>query len=310
VTRTVVLVLACAACGRLDFAARDDAAHDAPIDAAPCRTWGAFAAPVFVDNINTLGIGNDDWHPSLTADDLTLYFYSFRQGGSFSDIYRATRPARSQPFGTPELFTDVSTATASEWSPNLTADGLSLLFSSNRTGGTGDYDFYEARRTTTAGPFDMIEELPALNSTMTEDSAWISPDGLRVYFSSNRGATDDIFRASRPSRLSSFTNVELATELNVDSTRDVAPSLSADELEIFFSSERAGGSGFDIWYSTRSSISQPFAPPITLPSLNSGQDDFAPSLSHDGSELFYTYDALSLGGGDANIFVAKRPCLD
>jgi Tol biopolymer transport system component len=311
VTRALLLAVACAACGRLEFGSRDDAAPvDAPIDAAaPCRTWGTFGAPQLVENINALGMGNDDWHPSLTADDLTLYFYSFRTTTTNdADIWRATRPAVGQPFGTPELVADVSSASY-DWSPNLTADGLSLVFASNRPGGTGDFDFYEARRTDPAGAFDTIDELKSLNSTMTEDTAWISPDGLRVYFSSNRGVGDDIWFASRPTRLAAFSSGQLLTELSTPAFSDKAPGLSADELDIFFSSAR-GTTGFDIWHATRLASDQPFSPPEPIAILNSANDDFAPSLSHDGSELYYSYDALSSGGGDANIFVAKRLCLD
>jgi Tol biopolymer transport system component len=311
VTRALLLAVACAACGRLEFGARDDAAPiDAPLDAAaPCRTWGAFSAPQLVENINAFGMGNDDWHPSLTADDLTLYFYSFRSATlADADIWRATRPAVGQPFAIPERVADVSSPSY-DWSPNLTADGLSLVFASNRPGGTGDFDFYEARRPDPSASFDAIDELKALNTTLTEDTAWISPDGLRVYFSSNRGTSDDIWFASRVTRLAQFSSGQLLTELSTPSFRDQAPGLSADELDIFFSSAR-GTTGFDIWHATRLAIDQPFAPPQPIPILNSANDDFAPSLSHDGSELYYSYDALAGGGGDANIFVAKRACLD
>jgi len=49
-------------------------------------------------------------------------------------------------------------------------------------------------------------------------------------------------------------------------------SVSADELELYFTSDRAGGLGYeDIWVSTRQSVHDPWGPPTNLQTVNSGR---------------------------------------
>src|SRR4051794_33446200 len=99
--KRLALVVAVAACGDVSGNSIDAARHiDSPraiegaIDGHPldrCDPNKPFGAPVALDEINT--VGYEIW-PSLTADELTVYFQSNR-GGSGSvggqDIYVATR---------------------------------------------------------------------------------------------------------------------------------------------------------------------------------------------------------------------------
>jgi hypothetical protein len=94
---------------------------------------------------------------------------------------------------------------------------------------------------------------------------------------------------------------------------DYGACISADGLELYFTSERAGGFGAgDIWVSTRQSVNDPWGPPANLGStVNSPYSDSYPSLSSDGLTLYFS-DAYSgsprpggLGGGD--IWMTTRP---
>ena len=57
-------------------------------------------------------------------------------------------------------------------SSRVTADRLTLYFSSDRSGGTGDFDIYVATRPSTEDPFGMPEALINVNRT-----PWLSPAG-------------------------------------------------------------------------------------------------------------------------------------
>lgn len=62
-------------------------------------------------------------------------------------IYTADRPAPGAPFGTPRLLSELpSEVGASDGDPELSADGKTLWFSSNRMGGAGSFDVWKATR--------------------------------------------------------------------------------------------------------------------------------------------------------------------
>jgi len=94
---------------------------------------------------------------------------------------------------------------------------------------------------------------------------------------------------------------------------DYGTCLSADGLEMYFTSERPGGFGSgDIWVSTRQSVNDPWGPPANLGEpVNGPYSESYPSLSSDGLTMYFS-DAYSsvprpggLGGGD--IWITTRP---
>lgn len=77
---------------------------------------------------------------------------------------------------------------------------------------------------------------------------------------------------------------------------DDDPTLTADLLEIYFASDRAGGAGGDdIWRSVRESVHDPWQPPEPVAELNSAQQDEAPGITADGLEIYLS---SSRGGGN------------
>ena len=97
---------------------------------------------------------------------------------------------------------------------------------------------------------------------------------------------------------------------------DYGACISADGLELYFASERAGGFGAgDIWVSSRQSINDPWGPPANLgATVNGPYSESYPSLSSDGLTLYFS-DAYSgaprpggLGAGD--IWMTTRPGRD
>ncbi|MBW1811306.1 MAG: PD40 domain-containing protein [Deltaproteobacteria bacterium] len=76
----------------------------------------------------------------------------------------------------------------------MTPDGQILYFASNRPGGLGGVDLWRAQRD--GNGWTSPENLPdPINSTADEKQAVISPDGLWIYFASDRnGGMTEIFR--------------------------------------------------------------------------------------------------------------------
>lgn len=90
--------------------------------------------------------------------------------------------------------------------------------------------------------------------------------------------------------------------------RELAASLSSDELSLYFGSDRPGPGAlgaFDIWVSHRACLECPWEEAVNLgPNINSAGGDGAPALSHDGHLLFFSGSRAGEGGED--IWVSHR----
>jgi len=95
----------------------------------------------------------------------------------------------------------------------------------------------------------------------------------------------DAPRAPRCNPAASFGAPRALTSLN--STEDDGfAHLAPDELTIYFSSNRPGTGGFDIFEATRSSISVPFANVVPVTGVNTPGDEAYPNVTADGLSLF------------------------
>lgn len=91
----------------------------------------AFSAPQPVAELNG---DSDDAKLTLAPDGLVAIFASDRSGGVGAlDLYRAARATTSEPFETPTLIGELSTAQG-DYDPEFTRDGSWLYFASDRGG--------------------------------------------------------------------------------------------------------------------------------------------------------------------------------
>jgi len=98
----------------------------------------------------TLNSSSGDGHAHTSADDLSLYFSSDRPGGFGDwDLYVATRETTHDDWGPPVNLGPTVNSPRGDWGPNLSADGLTLFFASDRPGGYGSFDIWVTTRTTT-----------------------------------------------------------------------------------------------------------------------------------------------------------------
>jgi Tol biopolymer transport system component len=81
---------------------------------------------------------------TFAPDDLTIYFSGTT--GATSDIFVASRPARDAPFGPASVVDELSDPAAADLDPDLSADGSTMVFASDRAGGSGKADIYIATR--------------------------------------------------------------------------------------------------------------------------------------------------------------------
>jgi beta-lactamase regulating signal transducer with metallopeptidase domain len=273
-------------------------------DAYPAPPPFNFGTPVNLGpNINS---SSDDGASRISADGLSLYFNSDRPGGyGYYDLYVAARENADEEWGPPANLGPMVNSPSLEVTPCISADGLELYFTSNRTGGYGLSDLWVTRRATLSDVWGPPVNLgPTVNSSSPDYYPNVSSDGLSLYFASTRpggyGSTD-LWVATRATR-SSLWGLAVNLGLSVNSSSSESqPSISADGLSLFFASDRAGGLGSDdIWVTTRASVSDPWGLPVNLgPPVNTAADDFCPNISGDGSTLYFGSTRTGgLGGPD------------
>jgi hypothetical protein len=203
----------------------------------------------------------------------------------------------------PTLVPNVNT-TSSEFDPVPTSDGLSLYFSSNRT---GNFEIFRSTRATPYSAFGVPVQVTELTSAGTEAGPGPRIDDLEIFFYSSRvggGGGLDIWRATRASTSVPFNAPTPVTELNTTAT-DSAPSLTADGLRIYFTSTRPGAGNFDLWTASRPDWNSPFGVATPLTEINTAGVERESHISADGLRIWFTSDRAG-GVGSTDTWVASR----
>ncbi|MBN1363003.1 MAG: PD40 domain-containing protein [Sedimentisphaerales bacterium] len=260
-----------------------------------------------------------DEEPGLSADGLTIYYCSLRSGGSGNyDLWAITRATTQAPWGTPVNLGSTVNSSSHDFSPDVSADGLSLYFGSDRPGGYGGYDIWVSRRDSTEDPWGAPANLgPMVNTSEPEGCPAISDDGREVYFWSGRagGYGDaDIWVARRPTAQDDWGAPEnLGSAIN-GSTTELCCDITADNRCLVFVSTRSGGYGGtygDIWITTRRTIDDRWGPPMNAgPIVNSSTTDNGPFLSVGGSTLYFSSERPGGSGGADMWQVSISPVVD
>ena len=197
--------------------------------------------------------GAEDRAPSISADALELYFHSDRPGGQGSvDIWMTTRETTEDDWSAPVNLGPIFNSSVFDRNPDISADGLTLYFVSNRPGGYGDTDFWVTTRTTKNADWGTPVHLGStVNSSYAERQPTISADGLWLFFHSNRpggSGGDDIWLTTRATKDDDWgAPVNLGPVINT-SVFDGHPSILPDGSTLYFVSNRPGGVGnYDLW---------------------------------------------------------------
>jgi hypothetical protein len=103
---------------------------------------GEFGEPILIAEL-----ADEAWShsPTLTADRREMIFVSTRGGGDgFEDLWVMTRDSTDDPFGPPQHLPELNEL-GFDSAPGISADGLTLMYSSFRAG-SGDFDMYATQR--------------------------------------------------------------------------------------------------------------------------------------------------------------------
>ncbi len=115
-----------------------------------------------------------------------------RRDGERYRTYLAARDRLDGAFGPAVLLSELAPEADSVVDAFLSADGLVIVFNAITD---GNDDLYVARRASTTATFSAGVPLTALNTEHDERDPWLSPDGARLYFSSDRDGPLNIYEA-------------------------------------------------------------------------------------------------------------------
>lgn len=308
------LALVLAACGRIDYGAIDggstgvdagpkDAGAPTAMDARSASDAGpaqdaGLVAPVYGEPVAMDALTSDfaDLDPSLTDDELEIYFVSERSGNP--DIWWSSRASLDAPWAPPRILAELTDPQA-ETDPELSPDGLHLYFASQRMGTGMDVDIWESERMTRDSSWSTPVRVDSLESNSDECCAQSDPLRLHLVFArvTMRGGPD--LHSARWNDAIGWTDIAPIAELSSPQA-DSNPFLVGDW--IFFDSDRPGIGSRDIYLSSRTSPLDPFAPPMRVESLSTAADERDVWTSPDLKRIYFS----RVVGTDAQLFVATR----
>lgn len=291
---TACAVAMCVGCGEVQNINQDarlaSDAGDRPSDAPAGSPWRMVSR---VDELST----TDARGPSMTGDRLELYFTGSRAGGPGGyDIYKSTRTTAQGAWSSPVPVTELSSP-ATDADPYVSADGLTLWFSTDRDA-VQSFDIWVSVRASRNAVWGSPVPVKELNTVKSDASPSVTSDGLAMVFDSRRAGQDsDIYLSTRVSVSAPWgTPVPVAA---VNSTADDAdPGLSGDGLQLYVTSARSGGRGSsDLWLARRASRLSDFGPPDHVAELDTDGIDEAPWIASDDRLIVFSRQPLNASFG-------------
>lgn len=165
------------------------------------RSGSMWSDPVAVE-IKTIDSLDVIGHPTLSSDELKLYFASERKNGlGGKDIWVSERESTGEKFGRPRNLSDIVNTEGDELYPYLRNDST-LYFSSNGHGGMGGLDIFVTTLDASGEWTEPVNLKHPFNSIGNDYGITFHPTEERGFFSSNRdtknGLDDDLYYFIEP----------------------------------------------------------------------------------------------------------------
>lgn len=207
------------------------------------------------------------------------------------------------PFGPPVRITALSSA-GHEQEPTFPSDRLEVYFRRGVEPNGGD--LFRSTRATIDAAWDPPAAVTELNTASHEYTPGISPDGLTIWFGSNRAGgigLTDIWVSTRTDRGSPWSPPMLVPGINTTSD-DLTPAVSADGSVLMLTSKLPGQP--DVYAAMRASATT-WNPPQPVVELNTPSADGSARLW--AAMLAVVFDSNRSGTGRYDLWMATRTSL-
>jgi hypothetical protein len=283
VARRCILAVAAAllcGCGRLGFATvgGDDAPSDSALALGP---YGAWSSAVDLSPLNS---GGDDLAPTLSRDGLEIVFNSNR-GGEYT-LYTATRSSRNASFGAPALIPVIDPKNALEYDPQLSLDGLELLYVSTEVP-AGVRRLTRATPSSPWGPPTVVSELA------NREGPSLIDDSRLIVALASIGGIEEWARPKRPDPWSLVRTHSALVGMSFAGVR-------SDGLEIFVTKVDSG----KMYRATRATIDDQFGTPtrVSFDSALDTMEQYDADLDTTGHTMVLAYGT----GQSHNLAIVNR----
>jgi outer membrane protein OmpA-like peptidoglycan-associated protein/Tol biopolymer transport system component len=145
--------------------------------------------------------------------------------------------------------------------PSISCDGSTMYFVSTREGGQGGSDIWLSILQTNGSWGVPVNLGPTINTKGDEETPFIAPDGITLYFSSDghpgMGEADIFMTGRKEDGKSWSTPINLGETVN-SPYREAGIVITSDNNTAYFSSARTGGKGgLDIYQNSLNSLYKP-----------------------------------------------------
>ena len=253
-------------------------------------------------NLRFVNTGNDENHPYLEPDGLTLHYS--HSTGKRDRLEFARRSSVQEHFREVGMLTGLPT-TGSQRSPSLAPDRRTMVFASNHID-ADNFDLFRAFRPASERPFDRVEVITAIQSPAAETRGLLTPDGLELYFTRSEAAQSYVYVTSHDSLTASFG----APDRVIFPEGFRGGSLTADGLTMYLDrSDQQGRSA--VFRTSRASKDEDLWDlPTKVHELSQGSTgrtgDMSPYVTPDGKLLYFASDRPG-GAGGLDLWVVQLP---
>ncbi|MBL7216038.1 MAG: hypothetical protein ISS71_10205, partial [Phycisphaerae bacterium] len=204
----------------------------------------------------------------------------------------------------PVLLTELNSTSGNAVYPHLARDGVTLYFGHRDESGTRQ--LYTATRDLETGVFSNITQISELASGDSLYTPWVSDDGLRLYYGEHYEAIR-LYQAERNTISDPWEKKIYFSNVHQYGHNDAVPSLTSDELTMYFASARDGADDMYIWKAIRQAVNEQFVSPVKVNELVRGYRVSCPCILPDGLTIYY---AEYSDNGYSDLFRATRSSLD
>ena len=182
-------------------------------------------------NINSLSNAHT-FCPWVSCDNLRMY-YVIQESGIGWRLRFSERETASDPWPAGVEIKELNTLERYLYMPRLTADELVIFFQVLDKPG-GQHDIWMASRSDKNLPFEYRRSLSEINTKSNEADPTVLPDGLTLYFTSNRNGSEQVFKATRETRKEPFGNIEHLSFFDTANGNSAHFNINSDGTTLYF----------------------------------------------------------------------------